>query len=60
MSGERCSGEEMLGHHRTTPIPGRVALVRLDDNEPGSVLNCWNCYTNRSISRELSPHSKRP
>jgi len=43
--------KEQLGFQRSTASPSHLALVRLDDDEPGSVLTCWNCNTQMSVGR---------
>ena len=44
--------KEQLGYQRSTASRGHLALVRLDDDEPGSVLTCWKCGTKASVGRE--------
>jgi len=44
--------KEQLGYQRSTASPGHLALVRLDDDEPGSVLTCWKCGIKASVGRE--------
>jgi len=43
--------KEQLGYQRSTVSPGHLALFRLDDDEPGSVLTCWKCGTKMSVGR---------
>lgn len=44
--------EEQLGFRRSTASPSHLALVRLNDDEPGSVLTCWNCGNKMAVGRE--------
>jgi len=44
--------KEQLGFRRSTASPSHLALVRLDDDETGSVLTCWNCGTKMAVGRE--------
>jgi hypothetical protein len=41
-----------LGFRRSTASPSHLALVRLDDDETGSELTCWNCHTQMAVGRE--------
>jgi len=44
--------KEQLGFRRSTASPSHLALVRLNDDETGSVLTCWNCGTKMAVGRE--------
>jgi hypothetical protein len=42
---------EKLGYRRSTASPSHLALVRLDDDETGSELSCWNCGSKMAVGR---------
>jgi hypothetical protein len=44
--------KEQLSFRHSTASSSHLALVRLDDNEAGSVLSCWNCDTQMAVGRE--------
>jgi len=46
-----------LRFRRSTASSSHLALVRLDDDEMGSVLTCWNCGLKMAVGREHLVHA---